>query len=280
MYLREITKRSRMLLICACAMAIFCVSSGDLSPLAFAAESHPEKTVAGYLLSEELPNSLFLLPPPPSAESDAFSLDKAVSRMSLKLRGTPRWMLAIEDANLNFPQAAGAFSCAVNAPITEQETPRLYRLLQRVLIDAGRSTGEAKNHYRRTRPFVVNKMPTCTPDEEKRIALNGSYPSGHTTAGWTWALIISEIAPDRFDAILARGRAFGESRMICNVHWQSDVVEGRFMGAATVARLHANPAFRADLDAARSELAVIRSKGLKPVRDCAAESKAMAKQLE
>ena len=28
--------------------------------------------------------------------------------------------------------------------------------------------------------------------------------------------------------------------MICNVHWQTDVIEGRFMGAATVARLHAD----------------------------------------
>ncbi|MGB5923649.1 MAG: acid phosphatase, partial [Syntrophobacteria bacterium] len=82
---------------------------------------------------------------------------------------------------------------------------------------------------------------------------------------------LSEIAPDRVDAILGRGRAFGESRVICNVHWHSDVVEGRFMGAAAVARLHADPAFQAELESAKDELEAIRAKGLKPTRDCQAE---------
>jgi acid phosphatase (class A) len=60
--------------------------------------------------------------------------------------------------------------------------------------------------------------------------------------------------------------------MICNVHWESDVIEGRFIGAAAVARLHSNSAFLADLDAAKAELAAVRAKGLKPTRDCLAEA--------
>jgi len=67
---------------------------------------------------------------------------------------------------------------------------------------------------------------------------DGSYPSGHSAVGWAWALILSEISPAQTDAILARGRVFGESRNVCNVHWHSDVVQGRSMGASTVARLH------------------------------------------
>jgi len=122
---------------------------------------------------------------------------------------------------------------------------------------------------------MVNKDPTCTPDEEKHLIKDGSYPSGHTALGWAWALILSEIAPDRADAILARGRAFGESRVICNVHWHSDVVAGRFIGAAAVARLHADPSFRAELEAAKSEVANFRTKGYKPLRDCQAEADAL-----
>jgi acid phosphatase (class A) len=121
----------------------------------------------------------------------------------------------------------------------------------------------------------VNKEPTCTLDEEEHLKKDGSYPSGHTAIGWAWALILSEIAPERADAILARGRAFGESRVICNVHWNSDVVEGRFVGAAAAARLHADPAFRAELEAAKAELAAVRAKGLKPTRDCRAEADAL-----
>ena len=77
------------------------------------------------------------------------------------------------------------------------------------------------------------------------------------------------------NALVARGQAFGQSRVICGVHWQSDVTQGRIIGAATVARLHADPVFRAQFDAARQELAVVRAKGLKPAGDCAAEAAAL-----
>lgn len=86
---------------------------------------------------------------------------------------------------------------------------------------------------------------------------NGSYPSTHAAVGWAWALILSEIAPDQTDSILARGRAFGQSRVVCNVHWESDVIEGRFIGAAAVARLHSDSTFLADLEAAKAELAAV-----------------------
>ena len=106
---------------------------------------------------------------------------------------------------------------------------------------------------------------------------SGSYPSGHTTLGWMWALILAEIAPERINAILSRGLAFGESRVVCNVHWESDVTAGRILGAGVVARLHADAAFRKDLEAAKAEFAAIRAKGLKPRRDCAAEAAALGK---
>ena len=263
--------------VLAClALTTGCASSGRLSQPTAVPEIRLD-ILAGYLPPKALPNSLALIPPPHAVGSAALAYDEEVSRKGLALRGTPRWTLATEDANLMFPQAAGTFSCALNAPITEQDTPYLYMLLGRTLTDAGLSTYTAKNHYSRTRPFVVNKEPTCTPDEEKLLIKNGSYPSGHAAVGWAWALILSEIAPEQTNAILARGRAFGESRVICNVHWQSDVIEGRFMGAGTVARLHADPTFRADLEAAKAELAAVRAKGLKSLRDCGAEAAAMAK---
>ena len=231
----------------------------------------------GYLPMDGMPNSLELLPPPPAAGSAAVALDEAVSAASLKLHGSKRWALATEDNNLMFPRAAGTFSCAVGAPITEADTPYLYILLRRTLADAGLSTYTAKNHYARQRPFRKNGAPLCVSDKEKeQLSNNGSYPSGHTAVGWAWALILTEIAPDRANEILARGRAFGQSRVVCNVHWQSDVVEGRFAGAAVVARLHSNPQFRSDLEMAKAELATVRASGAAPSRDCQAETEALA----
>ncbi|WP_353071766.1 acid phosphatase [Tunturiibacter gelidoferens] len=235
--------------------------------------------LAGYLPQGALPNSLALVPPAPVPGTAIYALDEAVSRASLALQGSPRWQQATSDADLSFPHVAETFSCSIGIPITEAETPHLYMLLRRSFTDAALSTYAAKNHYNRSRPFAENNRPSCTPNDETSLRKDGSYPSGHTTIGWAWALILTEIAPEQTDAILARGRSFGDSRLVCNVHWQSDVNEGRMMGAGTVARLHADPAFRADLDAAKTEYDVARAKELKPSRDCAAEAAALATPL-
>ncbi|MBW2245672.1 MAG: phosphatase PAP2 family protein [Deltaproteobacteria bacterium] len=264
------------MLALACMLAITgCAELGRPVRPADVSEIHPG-ILAGYLQPETLPNSLALIPPPPAEGSAALAYDEEVSRKSLALLGTPRWEMAAEDAKLMFPEAANTFSCALGIPITEKDTPHLYMLLRRTLADAGLCTYTAKNNYQRMRPFMVNDGPICTPKEEEGLRKDGSYPSGHTAIGWAWALILTEIVPDRADAILARGRAFGESRNICNVHWHSDVVEGRFMGSAAVARLHADPAFLEEMAAAKAECATLRAKGLEPARDCEAEAEALA----
>ncbi len=264
----------KIMIVLACvAITTDCLSierQGDASAC-------PEKC-AGYLPCEAIPNSEVLIPPPPTKGSTAFSLDNDIKRNSLVLRDSSRWHLAAVDADLkkDFPRVVGTFDCALNAPITEQDTPHIYKLMRRTNDDVSYSTCKAKDKYKRIRPFVENKERTCYRPDEDFLKTNGSYPSGHSAIGWAWALILSEISPEYADAILARGRAFGQSRVICNVHWQSDVVEGRFMGAATVARLHADRVFRADIKIAKKELAAVRAKGVKPTRDCKAEADALA----
>ena len=269
------TSRNLLLLLVLATINSGCAYFDGRSKSAEVAEIHPG-ILQGYLSSQELPTSLALLPSPPAKGSAALALDEEVARNNVALRDTPRWEQATSDADLSFPTAAAVFSCALEAPITEQDTPQLYLLLRRSLADAGLSTYTAKNNYQRQRPFTVNKEPICTPHEQEVLAKDGSYPSGHTAIGWAWALILTEVSPAQADAILARGLAYGESRNVCNVHWHSDVVQGRVMGAATVARLHDNPTFQADLKAAKAELEAVRKAGLKPGRDCAAEARALA----
>ncbi|UHQ20187.1 phosphatase PAP2 family protein [Lysobacter sp. KIS68-7] len=208
---------------------------------------------AGYL-GRALPDSLALVPPPPAAGSPAFAQDEAIHAAAQKLRDGPRGALATSDADLHFPHAPGAFDCALGTSITQEATPRLYLLMQRTMVDAGIATYRAKDHYKRERPFVHYNEGTCAPGDEAALRNDGSYPSGHTSIGWAWGLILVEIAPDRADALLARARAFGESRLVCNAHWQSDVLAGRTVAAAAVARLHADPTFVADVAAAREEV--------------------------
>lgn len=229
----------------------------------------------GYLKSNDLPNSLVLLGAPPQGGSAALARDEAAREATIALRGKARWDMARTDADLQFPQPAKNFSCAMGVDISEKKTPRLYSLMQRVLTDAGLSTYGVKNKYNRTRPFVVHNEGTCQPDEESVLRQDGSYPSGHTAAGWAWALTLAEVNPKRSDDLLKRGLSFGQSRVICNAHWQSDVDAGRIMGASTVAKLHSNPEYLADIKAARTEVETAD----RPSVDCDVEDRALAEQM-
>jgi len=227
----------------------------------------------GYLSKEEQLDSKAFVPPAPAEESARQAMDSAVAAELQKMQEGPRWDLAISDADLAFPAAAERFSCALGIEVSEEATPALYLLLRRTLTDIGLAPYSAKNAYERERPFMISNTPVCTPKDEEALRKDGSYPSGHTAIGWGWALILTELAPDRAEEILARGRAFGESRNVCNAHWYSDVVAGRLVGAAAVARLHANDEFQKAMDAARADIERMRQEGKTPQRDCAVEAK-------
>lgn len=277
----ECEKRSRFFLVLLLILAIAGCAAGNTQSVNLVAV--PELRagyIAGYLYpGQNLPDSLTLIPPPPAPGSAAFALDEDLAKRSFALRGTPRFALAGSDYDLSFPYAAGVYSCALNAPVTQQDTPRLYVLLRRVQTDAVVSTYAAKDYYKRKRPFQLNNEPICVPAAVGHLLKSPSYPSGHTAIGWAWALVLTDISPEQTDAILLRARIYGENRIVCNHHWHSDVTWGFFMGSATAARLHADPAFRADVEAAKAELAAARAKHLKPTRDCQAEAAAMAIKL-
>ncbi|MBP6276316.1 MAG: phosphatase PAP2 family protein [Limnohabitans sp.] len=230
----------------------------------------------GYLDRKALPDSLALVPPPPAPGSARHAADLEAHRQTRAWRDTPRWTVATKDVNLKFPEAAGVFSCALDIPISQEATPHLNMLLRRTLIDAGLATYKAKDHYARKRPFAQLSETTCSPKEEAHLAKDGSYPSGHAALGWAWGLVLTGVAPDKADALLQRAHAFGDSRMVCGVHWQSDLEAGRVVGAATVARLQSDPVFQAQAQRAKAEIDAARAKGLKSDRaDCAAEAAAI-----
>lgn len=227
----------------------------------------------GYLKRGQYPDSLALLPPPPEQGSDQSAADLQAHRQAQPLRQTGRWAMASRDAVLSYPNLVERFSCALDLPLGTNATPHLNMLMRRSMLDAGLATYRAKDHYKRIRPFVVVGESTCSPSEEAMLAKDGSYPSGHSALGWAAALILSGLAPERSDFLLLRGYAYGQSRMICGVHWQSDVDAGRVVGAATVARLQADPVYAAQAVLARQEIQKAREQGLKPQPElCATES--------
>jgi len=242
------------------------------------AQSFGLKLLPGFLSQNTLPDSNTFLPAPPASGSAADNLDQTNSKSALALTGTERFRQATLDADIGSPKVIGLFSCAAGIELGPETTPKTNTLLHKVMTDLGLGGYPTKNKYKRKRPFMINGLPTCTPDLEKALAEDGSYPSGHSAVGYGWGLILAELLPERTGQLVERARKFGDSRMVCNVHWLSDVEEGRNVASAVVARLHASAEFRDSLIEARAELKAV---GTSPSSiECNREAAALAVQWE
>lgn len=210
-------------------------------------------TLVGYLRPDAMDGKL-ILGAPPTPDSPEGTADRAIYEATRSYAGTARWREAQIDNDLWSGGAVKRFSCAVGKDISERGTPVTMRMIHRIELDVRTVGKSTKDFYDRRRPMVGDTRPICVP-RAAWMDTNASYPSGHAMTGWAWALSLAEIAPDKASALAVAGREHGFSRVICGVHYASDVEAGQVLGAAMVARLHAEPAYRADLKAARRELA-------------------------
>jgi acid phosphatase (class A) len=216
----------------------------------FPANVNAAPMAQGYLATGAI-DSVALLGPPPAVGSLINRADRRRYLETRRLAGTARWRLATEDDDLG----AGAFrrfSCAAGGMITPGTTPATFRIMTRIDADTRNVSRPIKEHFSRLRPLMGDRRAACVP-RAAWMQTNSSYPSAHAMQGWAWALVLAELLPSRSDALLQNGHEFGESRIVCGVHYPSDVAAGRLLGSALVARLHGEPAFQADLAAARTE---------------------------
>lgn len=225
------------------------------------------KPPPGYLGGKSGIDAAAIIGPPPTPDSPRGKAERAQFEETRKLVNTPAWSQAIADADLSGKNGLKSFSCAAGVTLSAEATPTLANLLLRLTDDAAKIYQPAKAAYQRPRPPVGNSAPICVP-REAWIATDGSYPSGHGLIGWAWASVIAELVPEKASPILARGKAFGDSRIVCGVHFQSDVGAGRYLGSAMITRLHDSPEFMADLAKARAEVEASKAKG--PPADCPA----------
>lgn len=216
----------------------------------------PEKY---YLLETDVVDSREFLELPPDTASARYAYDMERYEWGKSMRSTVRGRRAVADADLSEGWLDRGFSEAFGFKLTPQDAPQICKLLSCIKGDAGDlATRSAKRHYMRPRPFMFFNEPSATPRDEPGLSKNGSYPSGHTAIGWATALVLSEINPARALEIMKRGYDFGQSRVICGVHYQSDVDAGRLVGAAVVSRLHASQSFSRQLAKAKREFAKLQ----------------------
>jgi acid phosphatase (class A) len=229
----------------------------------------PAPFPTGYLTPQTWPDAGKILPLPPTTGSAREAVDQGVFRATRSLEGTPRWAIAQADVPTMPDALLKGFSCAVGVDLSAQTAPKLTMLLNRTAIDMSRQVSAVKDVFKRKRPYLIETGKICVPPSTMLDA-SPDYPSGHATWGWSIALILAELAPDHATPILNRGRAYGESRVVCGVHSPSAVDAGRTNGASLIATLHGQKAFREDLEAASAELATLRAKAAPMPASCAA----------
>ncbi len=76
--------------------------------------------------------------------------------------------------------------------------------------------------------------------------------------GYAMATVLAAAAPAKSQALMARANFYAESRLVCAMHFRSDLAGGKTLGEGIGRAMLAKPAFRAELAAAAKELRSLR----------------------
>jgi acid phosphatase (class A) len=213
-----------------------------------------EEAVNAYFTTDEMPDMMVFLPGPPDSTSMAFMNDVARYYWGKEMRNDPeRAAQATRDAVYGLETILTEFEEAFGMKISKEDTPEIYKVLLEGTATCDSICTKAKREYMRRRPFMVFNESTLYPEVEPALRKNGSFPSGHTLLGWSSALLMMEINPDRATEILTRGYRYGENRLVVGAHWQSDTDAARLAASAAYARLHTSERFLEQMKKAREE---------------------------
>ncbi|MFI4973644.1 MAG: phosphatase PAP2 family protein [Caulobacterales bacterium] len=226
------------------------VAHAQMAPDAAAASKAP--ATSKFLKPGELDASL-IIPPPPEDGSPEASAELAALHSLAASRTPERLAQAQHDAAVEDVTAiAEIFGPALDL----NQYPATARLFAEVHNEDGVAAKAAKKLFHRSRPWEVDAALAADPAQAAcdKGAAKTSYPSGHAMTGYSAAGVLAQLMPGNAQIILARASDYAESRLICGVHFPSDVEASHVLATALVARLMANPDFKAEFEAARTEL--------------------------
>ena len=108
----------------------------------------------------------------------------------------------------------------------------------------------AKDVWKRPRPHQLSDLVKPA----VKISNSGAWPSGHTTVGTLAGIVLSNMLPEKRREIMARAWDYGHNRLVGGIHFASDIEMGRIAGSVIFASISQHADFKAEFDAAKSEL--------------------------
>lgn len=230
---------------------------------------------AGFLSSARLAEIAANVPPAPAPGSAEEVADREISRRMANLEDTDRWLLATRHAELRPTLALAHFDCALGFRIEATQAPRLVAVLTRVLHDANEAAELAKARTMRPRPVGEDPERRSCQVATPAQRATASHPSGSASVGMAYGVVMAALVPDRAETVTEIGRQIAVSRMICAMHYPTDVEDGAVLGAAVAQAILATPTFDSEVEAVGREIAAARHLALTSP-GCAAERAALA----
>jgi len=197
-------------------------------------------------LSVGKPDAMALLAPPPLPGSPEQAADLAEVQAVYHAASSNDMAAAYSEKKFsifNFAPVIGGYFQSNNLPKTTA-------FFERVQKQAEAVTDDAKDFYRRPRPFTVD--PSLA---NGKLEKSFSYPSGHSTESMVLAVVLADLFPDKRDAIIAKARSIGWHRVEIARHYMTDIYAGRVLAQAIVREMKTSPGFQKDFAEAQAEIA-------------------------
>lgn len=238
-----------------------------------AIQAQSNKYAEPFLTDEERPDGKIFVPSPPEMLSSEFYNDFYYYEWGKSQRADAyalEWAIEDETVALNL-----AFSEVLGIALNQENTPEICKLVERATSDAYRANTNVKDYYQRTRPFATFHDSTPRPEVDEEEAASFSYPSGHSSRGWMYALTLCTVAPELAEELNLRAQHYALNRVIMGRHWKSDIDNSLLLIATVFAVIVQTDDFREQLAKARAEYAEKKSQGTTPVSTAAIDRKAI-----
>lgn len=188
------------------------------------------------VLTPEQIDASRLLPPPPKDGSVAQMIDLEAWRRVVEDRTPERYAQARWD---NDHEDISAFYAVLGPRFDLSKLPATKKLIAEVDNDQHIAASAAKVYFHQRFPVASAPMIgdyhvySCDSDVQKPAdRAYRSYPSGHATMGYTFAIVLADLVPNKAQQILARARDFAFSRIVCGDHYRMDTEASHALGTA------------------------------------------------
>lgn len=186
---------------------------------------------------------------PPAAADSTGTRRELDELLALQRARTPAQVAAARaDRKTEVTRFYGALGLDAQHP---PELPRVEKLAQRVEDDVRIYVRAAKDRFRRLRPYAIEpRLEPCIGD----VKGDRSYPSGHAAFAWAMAGVLSDLVPEKREALAERADEFSRQRMMCGVHFPSDLAAGRLAAEWVLQSIRKEQAYSIEAAAAAAEV--------------------------